>query len=66
MTRAEQVEALRQHHMQRASESRNAHHYEAWVICTCGYRVNLPNDGNIPETDRAKLNHLLDVLEGLT
>ena len=56
-TRGEQVEYLRQHHMSRSSYSRSIDHYEAWVVCACGFEVNLP------DTDRAKISHMLDMLD---
>lgn len=63
--RADQVEALREHHMYRGSEG-GIDNYRSWITCRCGYVVDLPGSGNIPDTDRAKLNHLLDVLDSLT
>lgn len=64
MDRFGKIEALRTHQMYRSSNTVDDA-YRAVVKCRCGYRVVLPGLGNIPDTDRAKLGHLLDVLESL-
>jgi hypothetical protein len=51
--------------MYRASEG-DRYDYRSWVVCHCGYRVDLPGVGNAPDTDRAKLGHMLDVLDSTT
>ena len=64
LSRQAKVEMLRLHHMYRSAVSRDAEHYEVWIQCACGFKGKLPGAGNIPDVERAKLNHLLDVLEG--